>query len=254
MDIQTLLVVGALVLVAVLLWFWMRQRAAQAPSAASNRRGGKVRSMDGLDTLMSWAPQATRIMTTSERKAYAALRGGLPEHIILAQVPLARFLKVPTRHSYSEWLRRVGVLCGDLVVCDSSSQVVAVVDIRAPESQENDRARQRHARMDRVLKAAEIPLHIWREDALPNATGARNAILGMPVEAPAGAMATASSGGRPPVAVRPAVSREPAVAIDDDGMEQHDPPSSTWFDEMDSASVPLNPLPPRGGGGGPSIR
>lgn len=251
MDIQTLLIVGALVLVAVLLWVWMRQRAAQAASASSNRRG-KVRAMDGLDTLMSWAPQATRIMTTSERKAYAALRAGLPEHIILAQVPLARFLKVPTRHSYSEWLRRVGVLCGDLVVCDSASQVVAVVDIRVPESQENERAKQRHTRMDRVLKAAEIPLHIWREDALPNAIGARNAILGNAADAPAMAMATAS-GGRPTAAVRSPAVREPVVVItEDDGMEHQDPPSSTWFDEIDSASVPLNPLPPRGGG--PSIR
>ncbi|WP_374685103.1 DUF2726 domain-containing protein [Rhizobacter sp. J219] len=201
---------------------------------------------------MSWHPQATRVMTTPERKAYAALRAGLPEHIILAQVPLARFLKVPTRHSYSEWLRRVGVLCGDLVVCDSVSQVVAVVDIRAPEAQENESTRQRHARMDRVLKVAEIPLHVWREDAIPNAVGARNAILGMPVETPAAAPAAA----RPVAAApsrAPAVDRVPAAAVvDDDGMEQRDPPSSTWFDEMDSAPAPLSPLPPRGGG--PSIR
>lgn len=250
MDIQLLLIVGALVLVAGLVWMWKRQRSAQ-DDKPSSRRGGKVRVADGLDTLMSWSPQATRIMTTSERKAYAALRAGLPEHIILAQVPLARFLKVPTRHSYSEWLRRVGVLCGDLVVCDSVSQVVAVVDIRAPESQENDRTRQRHARMDRVLKAAEIPLHIWREDALPNATGARNAILGMPSEVPSPAMAQ-MGGGRAPVATRPlpTASREPAAVVAED--EHQDPPSSTWFDELDSASVPLNPLPQRGGG--PSIR
>jgi hypothetical protein len=249
---QLLLIVGGLLLVLGLGFVWWRQRTASSTQEKSNRRG-KVRAMDGLDTLMSWHPQATRVMTTSERKAYAALRAGLPDHIILAQVPLARFLKVPTRHSYSEWLRRVGVLCADLVVCDSVSQVVAVVDIRAPESQENDRARQRHGRMDRVLEAAEIPLHVWREDALPNAVGARNAILGMPVAAPSAPIVD-----RPPFATggRPAGTssvREPAVlTADDDGMEQRDPPSSTWFDEMDSAPMPLSPLPPRGGG--PSIR
>jgi hypothetical protein len=247
---ELLLIVGGLALLVVLVWVILKRRA---PREEASPRRGKVRSMDGLDTLMSWHPQATRVMTTPERKAYAALRAGLPEHIILAQVPLARFLKVPTRHSYSEWLRRVGVLCGDLVVCDSVSQVIAVVDIRAPESQENDRAKQRHERMDRVLKAAEIPLHVWREDALPNAVGARNAILGMPVEetsaVPTGA--TRPSPTATPVRA-PVAARVPAAVAEDDGMEQRDPPSSTWFDEMDSAAAPLAPLPPRGGG--PSIR
>jgi hypothetical protein len=37
---------------------------------------------------------------------------------------------VPTRHSYSDWLTRVGRLTVDLLVCDKSSRVVAVVDIR----------------------------------------------------------------------------------------------------------------------------
>ncbi|MBC7995768.1 MAG: DUF2726 domain-containing protein [Rhizobacter sp.] len=243
---ELLLIVGGLVVVAGLVWMWWRRRA---PSQDTSKRG-KVKGAEGLDTLMSWHPQATRIMTTPERKAYASLRAGLPEHIILAQVPLARFLKVPTRHSYSEWLRRVGVMCADLVVCDSVSQVIAVVDIRAPEAQENERARQRHARMDRVLKAAEIPLHVWREDALPNAVGARNAILGMPVDAPAGV--TSAQPGRVPAT---AMAREPVAAVvEDDASEQRDPPSSTWFDDLDSARVPLapTPMPPRGSG--PSIR
>ncbi|HET7791938.1 MAG TPA: DUF2726 domain-containing protein [Rhizobacter sp.] len=253
---QTLLIVGGLILLVALLWLWKRQ---QSPRGASSSQRGKSRSNDdGSDTLMHWHPQATRIMTTPERKAYAALRAGLPEHIILAQVPLARFLKVPTRHSYSEWLRRVGVLCADLVVCDSVSQVIAVVDIRAPESQENDRAKQRHSRMDRVLKAAEIPLHIWREDALPNSIGARNAILKMPVDAPSATAAapTSPAGLQPTRPAQAATPRQPAaVATDDDGFEQRDPPSSTWFDELDSSSVPLapTPMPPRGSGG-PSIR
>lgn len=251
---ELLLIIGGLVVLVGLVWVWWRQRGPRQDNSNTNRRG-KVRAMEGLDTLMSWHPQATRVMTTPERKAYAALRAGLPEHIILAQVPLARFLKVPTRHSYSEWLRRVGVLCGDLVVCDSVSQVIAVVDIRAPESQENDRARQRHARMDRVLKAAEIPLHVWREDALPNAVGARNAILGLPADAPASASGAAAKLGRgvPAAPPRAAVAaREPVVITEDDGLEQREPPSSTWFDEMDSAATPLAPMPPRGSG--PSIR
>jgi hypothetical protein len=246
---ELLLIVG-LVLLAGLLWVWWRKRAPR--NDTKNGRGKGRAAMEGLDTLMSWHPQATRVMTAPERKAFMALRAGLPEHIILAQVPLARFLKVPTRHSYSEWLRRVGVLCGDIVVCDSVSQVIAIVDIRPPESQENDRARQRHLRMDRVLKAAEIPLHVWREDALPNAVGARNAILGSSADAPAPAAAKVGRGVPAAAPRAPVGPRETAVVVEDDGMEHRDPPSSTWFDEMDSAAAPLAPMPPRGSG--PSIR
>ncbi len=253
MDMQLLVIGVSAVAIAAVAWFALRR---QPTTPKSQRREG-VRVMEGLDTLMSWEPEATRIMTAAERKAFTALHTGLPEHIVLAQVPLARFLKVPTRHSYSEWLRRVGMMCADLVVCDSASHVVAVVDIRAPESQENEKARQRHARMDRVLAAADITVHVWREDALPNALGARNAILGLPPDTP------------PPMALEPVTlhavqplhGTAPAAGArlstapfegEHDGVERHDPPPSTWFDELDTAPAPLSPTPPRGSG--PTMR
>lgn len=222
-----LLLIAALVLVGGLVIWKMSTRSAK-PAVKRN----KPRSLEALDTLQSWQPQATRILTGAERKAYLALRGGLPEHIILAQVPLARFVKVPTRHSYSEWLRRVGLLCADLVVCDSSSQVIAVVDIRAPEAQEKERTSQRHNRMDRVLEASGIPLHVWREDALPNPTGARNAILGnRSHESTPSTHAPSTTAGYQPVGRSP--------VDEDDGLEMREPPPSTWFDDIDSAPAPL---------------
>ncbi len=245
-DMQSLLFAGGLLVLVGLLWAWRR---------GSHRKASeRNKSRDSLDTLASWQPQGTRIMTTSERKAYAALRTGLPEHLILAQVPLARFLKVPTRHSYSEWLRRVGVLCADLVVCDSSSQVIAVVDIRAPEAQENERTKQRHTRMDRVLEAAEIPLHVWREDNLPTATAARNAILNLPVDTPMEPATEPAHAPSRPAAIPSTAPADPnrgAVVVE----AERDPPPSTWFDDLDSAAVPLAPVPmsPRRSSG-PSIR
>ena len=83
-------------------------------------------------------PQATRVLTAAERQAFEILRTALPAHIVLAQVPLARFIKVPTRNSYAEWLRRAGHLSADLVVCDRHSQVVAVVrELGLPEARVN---------------------------------------------------------------------------------------------------------------------
>lgn len=230
-------------------------------------RGRGERTPDQLDTLIDWEPVATRVLNTHEREAWHVLRKALPDHMVLGQVPVARFIKVPTRNPYSEWLRRVGSLCADLVVCDAQSQVIAVVEVRQPASKENERARRRHARMDRVLDAARIPVHVWLEGALPGPVVAREAILGA---------ATASTG--PQSLVGNELARRDAeaaavvaslqgggnfeglslqeraidVVIDEamdeweanggaDG-ERKEPPPSTWFDDMDldSGRMPLD--------------
>ena len=172
---ETLLLAVVVVLLAVIagggfMWF-KREQQRQRP--AKQARGGAA--LDALDTVAAWEPQATRIMTSAERLAYATLLRALPDHLILSQVPLSRFLRVPTRYSYAEWLARVGQLCADLVVCDASSQVLAVVEVR-PLSQ-SERGRKRFDRMGRVLEAAGVPLHVWSEQALPSVTGAREMVL-----------------------------------------------------------------------------
>jgi hypothetical protein len=234
-----LLLIAALVL--VLGWYLWRKRSntgtPAGDSSRSSRSRGRGNPREALDTVLSWQPQATRVLTTAERKVYNSLRMSLPEHIVLAQVPLARFLKVPTRYSYSEWLRRVGLMCADLVVCDSNSQVVCVIDIRPPEGQENDRAKTRNERMDRVVRGAGITMHVWRDNALPNATIARNLVLGLPPDTPLDVMPSTV---RPtPAALDRGLSFEPPT--DDDVVEPGEPPPSTWFDDLDSASVPLSP-------------
>ena len=52
--------------------------------------------------------------------------------MILAQVPLARFLNVPKRNSYADGCAALGNQCVDFVVCDVTSQVIAVVEVRPP--------------------------------------------------------------------------------------------------------------------------
>jgi hypothetical protein len=161
--------------------------------------------------------------------------------MILAQVPLARFLKVPTRHSYSEWLRRLGTQCADLVVCDMASEVLCVVNVQAPAGTESDRARKRLNRMARVLKAAGIPMHVWTDSALPSAETAREMLLPQ-----AAAGTTPAPAAAPPVAdtrVRPSrptpfddLQRD---STQDELIEVREPPPSTWFDEFNSGPAPL---------------
>lgn len=220
---------------------------------------------DNLDTLVDWEPVATRVLTSGERDAYHVLRKALPDHVILAQVPVARFIKVPTKNSYSEWLRRVGSLCADLVVCDMASQVVAVVEVRQPISREKERSQRRHARMDRVLAAARIPVHVWLEGALPGPAVAREAILGAAITTSgragyqdlsvarrdAEAAAVVASMQSPTGAMNGmSVNETVDVSLDDwsyvddtpEG-ERKEPPPSTWFDDLDSTAMPLDPEP-----------
>lgn len=217
--------------VGVLAWLLLRGRGA----------GGAVIGERRLDTVVAWPPTATRIMTTAERQAYGTLERALPGHMILAQVPLARFLKVPTRHSYSEWLRRLGTQCADLVVCDMASEVLAVVNVQPPAGTESERARKRLNRMARVLKAAGIPMHVWTDDALPSPEAAREMILPKPAKAPATPSASPVADTR----VRPSAPT-PFDELDrdestDERIEMREPPPSTWFDEFNSGPAPLAP-------------
>jgi len=197
--------------VAVMAW-WVLRRSAKGASRNDD--------VTRLDTLTAWPPATTRILTTAERLAYNTLVRAVPGYMVLAQVPLARFLKVPTRYSYSEWLRRLGNQCADLVVCDMATDVLAVVDVQPSADRISERARKRHNRMARSLKAAGIPFHVWTDNALPSVDTAREMI--MPAAAAPGA--TADATGRP-----------------DEGAEVREPPPSTWFDEFTTGPAPLPP-------------
>ena len=238
------------------------------------RKPGRPAAYDNLDTVMDWEPGSTRLLTHAEREAYHLLRKALPDHMILAQVPVARFIKVPTRNSYAEWLRRVGSLCVDLVVCDMASHVLAVVEIRQPSAQETDRTRRRHTRMDKVLRASHIPVHVWLEESLPDLMTVRESILG-----PEAAQADAASSMPSAESSRARRNAEAAavvasmrtgghmegMSVQDRGLDfnlddldeseqagegrhaasHRDPPPSTWFDDLEpTMPAPLDEIPP----------
>lgn len=133
-----------------------KQRPALDPKTASS---------EGPDTVAGWPPQVTRILSVAERNAYELLTRALPGYMVLAQLPLSRFIKVPTRFSYAQWLRRVGHHCVDLVVADPVSRVIAVIEVRSLQSPE--KSFRRHERVTRVLDAVGIPIYQWAEGNLP---------------------------------------------------------------------------------------
>lgn len=254
------IVVLVLAAAAAVVW-WTMQRGAGGPAQAKRETR--------LDTLIGWPPQGTRIMTSAERLAWGVLSAAMPGYMVLAQVPIARFTRVPMRNSYSEWLRRIGNHCADLLVCDMASHVIAVVHLQPAGGEPNERAQRRLARMKRVLKAEDIKVFVWTEGALPTAGAVREALLGagsggasiapdtVPSRVPTVAGAESVPGLATAAAVAPGAGNRTGAAnpfddsardsTQDERIDASDAPQSTWFDDLDTAPAPLDlePAPPR---------
>ncbi len=235
LSLELLMLIGVLLLGAVVVLLWQRNRTVAVADPEAGKRGRG----DDIDTVISWPPEVTRLLTAGERGAHEVLVKALPECMMFAQVPLARFIKVPRRHSYAEWLTRVGHLCADLVICDRSTLVIGVVLLTSARSSE--RAERRRSRMTRVLKAGGVKGCLWREEALPSPEFARDQIterIGDVEEA----------GTRRPEIIEPKVPTRPTpgsipvpevLNIPFDDEPRREPPPSTWFDDLDSGRVPL---------------
>lgn len=206
-------------------------------SGAGSRRSPR---MDAIDTVLGWQPEAARVLSVPEMQALALLQKALPGCLVLAQVPLSRFLRVPTRNSYADWLARVGKLNADLLLCGSDSRVLAVIDVRAP--QEGERSRRRHERMVRVLRAAGIAVHVWRHDQMPTAIEVRaqfDALLSGTNPRAAVGLTAGSSTSRP-MPLRPGPDIEALLAEGDARAAAADllePVASDFFDDLETVDA-----------------
>lgn len=209
--------IAALFASLALLLAVMRMRRRQAPLPATHD--------DTLDTVQAWPPQAVRVMTLGERQAFEVLRRALPGHVVLSQVPLSRFISVPTRNPYQQWLQRAGRLAVDLLVCDYSSRAVAAIEVRTAE--ESQRAARRHQRLIEVLRAAGITVHEWNEDDLPSIAEARELFLPKSKDEPA----PIDAGGRPMLPV--AEIQELLAQGDATDYGQLEPVPSGFYEEQD---------------------
>jgi hypothetical protein len=240
LDIEVV-IVFAVIAAAVGYWLWRRR----APSAAS--KADDSRERDNIDTVIGWPPEVTRLLSGGERAAHDTLVKALPECLVFAQVPLARFIRVPRRNSYGDWLTRVGHLSADFLICDRASLVIGAVSLQS--AQESARAAQRRARMAKVLKAAGIKVFIWREQSIPSPAAARDQII-QRTGVPSTLVDDASSidTGREKRSAGPLNGKLPVpevVAEVPMGGPRQEPPSSTWFDDLDSGP-PFDPSRKRG--------
>lgn len=220
---STLALLVTTLLLLTLLWARRRVPTPTAKPASDD---------ESLDTVQDWPPQVVRVMTLPERRAFEVLRRAVPRHhLVLAQVPLARFVSVPTKNPYSIWMGRAGRLSVDLLVCDASSRAVAAVEVRVGD--ETRRSGKRHDRLARVLKAAAIPVHVWNESALPSLADARRIFDPRPAGAAPPDAQHVDVGGRQMLPV-PEIQELLSAGDAQHFHQQNDPVGSGFFDDLDA--------------------
>jgi len=239
MSIEILAVL--VLLVAVAGGYGLLRRRSR-PAAADE----SARERDSIDTVAGWPPEVTRLLSGGERSAHETLVKALPECLVFSQVPLARFIRVPRRNSYGDWLTRVGHLSADFLICDRASLVIGAVSLQS--AQESERATRRRARMARVLKAAGVKVFVWRELAIPTPAAARDQIIqrtGVPNIAAEDLAQERDRAQRPPGPANGKLPLPDVVSEMPLGGARQEPPSSTWFDDLDS-NPQLDPSRKRG--------
>lgn len=157
-------------LLALLAWR-LRQRRSAASRLRPRARAERPSSREGSDLVARYHPSAVRVLTACEREAFDLVRGALPEHLVMAQVPLVRYLRVQEKRTEDDWLRGLSMLSADILVCDTSSRPVIAVEILPPKP--GPKAHERHERMRQLLEGVGVRVLIWPEGRLPTAEQAQ---------------------------------------------------------------------------------
>lgn len=212
------LVAAALMMLSLLV---MRRRGA------SGRRPSRPTEAETA----KFTPQAVRVMTSAEREAYKLLTQAMPGGVVLAQVPLTRFLRVQGKQG--DWVQQANGLSADLLLCDAGSRVLVVVNVRS--SLASEKSRRRNDTMLRLLKAAGIKVLSWSDAAMPDLATVRNQLF---------AVLRAGKDSRSSDSASRPMPLIPVAEILDEGDSGHpdaamEPVPSALFDELE----PDLPLP-----------
>lgn len=118
----------------------------------------------GLDG--TWPFEAKRLLSDEQAAIYKLLQDALPGMLVFPGVALGRMLYIRQEVSAREsrrrlvWKRRIGEKAVDFVVCDRSAQVVAVIDMSAPERMRSA-SRSAQIEKERALRSARVHVAHW---------------------------------------------------------------------------------------------
>lgn len=114
------------------------------------RRAGSRRRAPALPT--DWPLMGRPVLNADERRALRMLREALPQHIVLAKLPLVRLCQPRDGLRLEYWYELLGALHVSFAVCSANGRVLAVVDLDS----EHNSSRRALAIKQAVLDACRI--------------------------------------------------------------------------------------------------
>ena len=122
-----------------------------------------------------WPFSLRRPLTEPEQVLYFRLCQALPDHIVLAQVGMSRFLAVRRGYNARAWYNRINRMSVDFLVCTKDASVVAAVELDDASHQHPDRASV-DAKKELALNAAGVRLLRWTVGAMPDEAAIQRSI------------------------------------------------------------------------------
>ena len=111
-----------------------------------------------------WTLTPRPVFNTGERKAYRHLREALPDHILLAKLPLVRFCQPTDPQEVRYWYELLGAYHVSFAICSANGRVLAAIDL------ESDRGSSRRSLQIKqsVLLACKVRYVRCDADRLPS--------------------------------------------------------------------------------------
>jgi hypothetical protein len=114
-----------------------------------------------------WPFYLRKPMSVPEQVLYFRLVEAMPEHIVLAQVQLSRFLGVKKGEQFRTWFNRINRLSVDFLVLRKDATVVAAIELDDKSHERSDR-READERKNRALTDAGAKIVRWNVSRLPS--------------------------------------------------------------------------------------
>lgn len=123
-----------------------------------------------------WPFHAKKLLSAPEQVLYHRLVAALPEHIVLAQVQMSRFLGVKKgTDKPRQWLNRINQKSVDFLVCGKDATVVAAIELDDKTHARPDRVAADTTK-DRALTDAGVRIIRWNVKSMPDADAIKAAV------------------------------------------------------------------------------